>query len=99
MKRKFIFFLTTLSHAADVGNGPTIELEKDDFMHVMKERVIQFPEESQKLRFMDEELQYEDVLLEQNDTEVPQLKDTFQTTILSRARRSRGGQRVSYRTF
>lgn len=94
MKRKFILFLTTLSHAADVGNGPTIELEKDDFMHVMKERVIQFPEESQKLRFMDV-----DVLLEQNDTDVPQLKDTFQTSILSRARRSRGGQRVSYRTF
>ena len=94
MKRKFILFLTTLSHAVDVGNGPTIELEKDDFMHVMKERVIQFPEESQKLRFMDV-----DVLLEQNDTDVPQLKDTFQTSILSRARRSRGGQRVSYRTF
>ena len=100
MKHKLLLLLTTLTHVES--SGPTIELEHEAFMHVMKERVIQFPEESQKLSFINE-LQYEDSLLEPNTTdeeqELPKLKDTFQTTLLSRARRSnRNGQRVSYRT-
>lgn len=98
MKHKILLLLTTLTHVE--ASGPTIELEHEAFMHVMKERVIQFPEESQKLSYINE-LQYEDSLLEPNTTEeeLPKLKDTFQTTLLSRARRSnRNGQRVSYRT-
>lgn len=93
MKHKILLLLTTLTHVE--ASGPTIELEHEAFMHVMKERVIQFPEESQKLSYINE-LQYEDSLLEPNTTEeeLPKLKDTFQTTLLSRARRSnRNGQR------
>ena len=99
MKHKILLLLATITQASS-----TVELERDAFMHVMKERVIQFPEESQKLSYINNELQYEDntSLLEPNATaeeeELPKLKDTFQTTLLSRSRRSRNGQRVSYRT-
>ena len=101
MKHKLLLLLASITQASS-----TVELERDAFMHVMKERVIQFPEESQKLSYINNELQYEDEtsLLEQNSTEeeenLPQLKDTFQTTLLSRSRRSnRNGQRVSYRNI
>jgi len=99
MKHKILLLLATITQASS-----TVELERDAFIHVMKERVIQFPEESQKLSYINNELQYEDntSLLEPNATteeeeELPKLKDTFQTTLLSRSRRSRTGQRVSYR--
>ena len=85
MKRRILLLLTTLHVTA--AQNEDASLNREPFVHRMKERVIQFPEESHKLRFV----------ARANETEdEPRLKDTFN----SRHRRSgRNGQRVRLSIF
>lgn len=82
MKRRILLLLATL-HVSTAQNEDN-SLNHEPFVHRMKERVIQFPEESHKLRFVAK-------ANETNTEDEPRLKDIYN----SRHRRSsRNGQRV-----